>query len=889
VLLLYKLSFIYVFFTYFIISLNAQKNLIHLKSLQSHDPEYRSILLHENKTYIGAKNQVFILDSETFEQLQVVEWKSLKRDIEQCKKFTNDINNCENYVLHMTSYNSSHLFFCGSNSINPKNAFFGIKDQKITVDYSSPEVLCSWDPNNRINTEIASSQSNETILVGTSRSEYEFGSQFQLIKKLSDGGVLRTDSQLDQALFVASFSAMDRSFGSLPMKKNYFVFDEKADEPKTTGHAARIAQVCANDVGDDTESWTSFLKLRLVCADGGHEKDLYFNLVKDMILVDGDSLYGAFSSESIKHRVSAICEFDLKDVQRAFASSRFWRVNRQHGSYEIIPLSEVPASPGKPGFCVDPSTNLTSKDLSDKFKQFVAKYSLVSEIVEAKNRNVRYNRPLFQIKEETFTSIASYEVRSLKNERSRIFFVATESGKIIKLLRNLDRVSSMIKLGQYHFSSDPIRRLIVSPETQTLYSLTQSSVNNISLSQCSSYWKLCPFCNRCRICLLIQDPSCGWSSHLQACVQHQSFDGPGSLDQHLDSLNYDVCDEVESSYNDIPAPPSGTSMILGHSLIDERIKTTWSKISLDEKVEDIGSDLTGHYERESRGRLAINNFQAPQDYGKYRCRYFFKGVNVATETYGVFSSDSNKKKDDKGSTTVSSNNGTTLDARNKNGIENGNQTIKNPTSEANMGSVKGVVLLGVVIFLVCLIVIIVAVIYIRQRKQCSKSGKSVEDPRNKNSQNGKNVEMNESREKRNLLTTDTVGDEEFSQMFKQSNNTAPPGELDETIPYMDGPVMVNDRSPSVHKSNTLSSHDMIHKKRPLLLRSPSMPASNYYVAFANKTIRCPSVREENGMLIMELPKICVQIKSSEESSNETQQEIITLPTLDNERENSSVI
>ena len=64
---------------------------------------------------------------ETFEQLQVVEWKSLKRDIEQCKKFTNDINNCENYVLHMTSYNSSHLFFCGSNSINPKNAFFGIK------------------------------------------------------------------------------------------------------------------------------------------------------------------------------------------------------------------------------------------------------------------------------------------------------------------------------------------------------------------------------------------------------------------------------------------------------------------------------------------------------------------------------------------------------------------------------------------------------------------------------------------------------------------------------------------------------------------------------------------------------------------------------------------
>jgi len=53
--------------------------------------------------------------------------------------------------------------------------------------------------------------------------------------------------------------------------------------------------------------------------------------------------------------------------------------------------------------------------------------------------------------------------------------------------------------------------------------------------------------------------------------------------------------------------------------------------------------------------------------------------------------------------------------------------------------------------------------------------------------------------------------------------------------------------------------------------------------------RCPSVREENGMLIMELPKICVQIKSSEESSNETQQEIITLPTLDNERENSSVI
>ena len=100
------------------------------------------------------------------------------------------------------------------------------------------------------------------------------------------------------------------------MKKNYFVFDEKADEPKTTGHAARIAQVtssllvtlfrvanrvsikvCANDVGDDTESWTSFLKLRLVCADGGHEKDLYFNLVKDMILVDGDSLYGAFSSE----------------------------------------------------------------------------------------------------------------------------------------------------------------------------------------------------------------------------------------------------------------------------------------------------------------------------------------------------------------------------------------------------------------------------------------------------------------------------------------------------------------------------------------------------------------------------------------------------------------
>ena len=65
--------------------------------------------------------------------------------------------------------------------------------------------------------------------------------------------------------------------------------------------------MCVNDLGDSSDeqqrSWTSFLKMSLVCAYGSREQRLYFDLVTDAQLIDGEYLYTTFTTPVSSHLV----------------------------------------------------------------------------------------------------------------------------------------------------------------------------------------------------------------------------------------------------------------------------------------------------------------------------------------------------------------------------------------------------------------------------------------------------------------------------------------------------------------------------------------------------------------------------------------------------------
>uniref|UniRef100_A0A803XY63 Sema domain-containing protein n=1 Tax=Meleagris gallopavo TaxID=9103 RepID=A0A803XY63_MELGA len=108
--------------------------------------------------------------------------------------------------------------------------------------------------------------------------------------------------------------------------------------------------------------------------------------------------------------------------------------------------------------------------------------------------------PLFVDKEDGMTSVAAYDYRG-----QTVVFAGTRSGKIKK-------VGEKHQALQYenvvaHEGSSILRDLVLSPDRQHLYAMTEKQVTRVPVESCEQY-------ESCELCLGSRDPHCGW------CVLH---------------------------------------------------------------------------------------------------------------------------------------------------------------------------------------------------------------------------------------------------------------------------------------------------------------------------------------------------------------------------------
>ena len=83
----------------------------------------------------------------------------------------------------------------------------------------------------------------------------------------------------------------------------------------------RIARVCKNDKGGQRvlkHNWTTFLKARLNCSEAG-DYPFYYNEIQSAAFMQSENrVYATFTTPENSIAGSAICSFDVSDIENTF-------------------------------------------------------------------------------------------------------------------------------------------------------------------------------------------------------------------------------------------------------------------------------------------------------------------------------------------------------------------------------------------------------------------------------------------------------------------------------------------------------------------------------------------------------------------------------------------
>ncbi|VTJ78057.1 Hypothetical predicted protein [Marmota monax] len=114
--------------------------------------------------------------------------------------------------------------------------------------------------------------------------------------------------------------------------------------------------------------------------------------------------------------------------------------------------------------------------------------------------------PLFVDKDDGLTAVAAYDYRG-----RTVVFAGTRSGRIRKILVDLANPGGRPALAYESIvaqeGSPILRDLVLSPNRQYLYAMTEKQVTRVPVESCVQYAS-------CELCLGSRDPHCGW------CVLH---------------------------------------------------------------------------------------------------------------------------------------------------------------------------------------------------------------------------------------------------------------------------------------------------------------------------------------------------------------------------------
>ncbi|XP_019738450.1 semaphorin-4D isoform X1 [Hippocampus comes] len=481
---------------------------------------YSTLLLSNERDalYVGAREAIFELSKKnvTVRNHKVL-WQVGETPIAMCTlKGKSKETDCLNYIRVLQVADDQRLYVCGTHAFQPQCDYLTLADFSLEGRAEDGRGKCSFDP----------SQSFTTIMVDGelySGTAYNFLGSEPIISRYSPSPyLLRTEystSWLNEPSFV--FADVIRE-GENPTDgeddKIYYFFTEVSVEYEFFGNLLipRVARVCKGDQGGQRtlqKKWTSFLKAKLVCS--MPELNFVFNVVHDVFILKAAHLrdtviYGVFTSQWGNVGLSAVCAYNMSAVDEVFSKGKYMQkatVEQSHTKW--VRYNGVTPSP-RPGACINSrmrQQNITSSlHLPDKTLQFVKDHPLLEDPVLPIG-----NRPRLITKNVNYTQVVVERVRTLDGSIFDVIFTGTDKGVLHKSVVLGEEVH-MVEEIQLLKNSEPIKNLVLSSETQSLYAGSDSGVVQSPTAFCRNY-------QSCDDCILARDPYCAWEPHTARCVK----------------------------------------------------------------------------------------------------------------------------------------------------------------------------------------------------------------------------------------------------------------------------------------------------------------------------------------------------------------------------------
>ncbi|KAK7890987.1 hypothetical protein WMY93_022950 [Mugilogobius chulae] len=427
--------------------------------------------------YVGGKEFVLRLNTSSY---QIIENYTLTADPQECEE-----DPCENVITVIEELDGK-MFVCGTNGQRPQCRTLQSAAQNYSLErYDGLGI-----------SPLIHSQNSLSLTVE--------GDLYAAAPMNSDGSSLQFRRKAGTRTHVWMYNSwvLEPTFiGASWVKREddpdnekiYVFFREKNSDtnPDAEHFISRVARVCKVDEGGSKRffqnMWTTFIKARLVC--GFPDESLYFNRLQDIyVLHDHDNwnnsrVYAIFTSS---WNYTAICIYTIGMIEDVFENSTFKGYDK-----------EIPTP--RPGKCVKNTKNLP-----------LATVNVVRDYPEMANwvHSVHYKAP-FYVSTYNYTKIAVDRVRGADNSTYNVLILATDSGKIHKVL---EAGSKPIVISETQLESNStVQSIKLDSNKRKLVVGFLDSIVTVDLQKCDHS-------SSCEDCVLAQDPYCAWSTTAAKCT-----------------------------------------------------------------------------------------------------------------------------------------------------------------------------------------------------------------------------------------------------------------------------------------------------------------------------------------------------------------------------------
>ncbi|RXM97824.1 Semaphorin-7A, partial [Acipenser ruthenus] len=370
---------------------------------------------------------------------------------------------CENVITVLHEYQDS-LLVCGTNAFKPQCWNLNRNESKVTPAQCSGIGISPF----------CSTQNSLSLFVEgniyAAAPLYWQGNSLQF-RRISDAKVWMYEKWLDKPTFVSATWVSRKQ--DPENDKIYMFFREKNPDRSADADPwiSRIAQVCKVDKGGPRRlfqnTWTSFLKARLVC--GLPKEYLYFNRLQDLFVQHAQDwrdtrVYGLFSSS---WNSTAVCIYSMDDIDRVFQESDF------KGFSGNVPHP-------RPGTCVP-----DSRHLPDETINVVRTHPEMEKWVYP-----LHNEAAILISDRNYTKILVDQVKGAHGNTHNVMVLATEDGWLHKVLEEDNRPFIISEIRLFNHTAH-IHTMTLDHITKRLYVGYAEQIVGLDLQRCQDYDQTC--------------------------------------------------------------------------------------------------------------------------------------------------------------------------------------------------------------------------------------------------------------------------------------------------------------------------------------------------------------------------------------------------------------